>query len=148
MFLPVRRGRRIDLARFLVKNGLWVAVAAHRAVHRLPDIELLAGTPVRAEREFVLIDLSGAGKRAAQVIAFAGLFHAHVRPGDEEHIFIGIQIDVSEGAKVHRIGAGDERAVVMVWIKHLHGERFPTPRGTAVNEARPTLTDAAEGFSL
>src|ERR1700679_3955720 len=122
MFFPVRGCRRINFASFLVKNSLRVAVFSYWAVHRLPDIKLLAGTAVRAEREFVLIDLSGGSERAAQIIAFAGLFDAHVRAVYEEHIFIGVEIDVGEAAEIHWIGAGDERAVVMGRIENLHGE--------------------------
>ena len=122
VFFPVGGGRRIYFAGFLVEDRLRVAVLSHRAVYGLPDIELLAGTAVRAEREFVLIDLFRGGERAPEIIAFAGLLDAHVRAVYEEHIFVGIQIDVSEGAEVHRIGAGYERAVVMVGIENLHGE--------------------------
>ncbi len=34
----------------------------------------------------------------------------------------------------------------MVRIEHLHGERFPSAGGAAVNEARPALADGAEIF--
>ena len=57
-----------------------------------------------------------------------------------------IQIDIGEAAEIDRIGTGDERAVVMVGIKNLHGQRFPSAGGAAVHEARPALADAAELF--
>ena len=53
--------------------------------------------------------------------------------------------------EVHRIRAGDESAVVVVGIEHLHGQRFPSAGRAAVHEARPALlrhaaTESAELF--
>ena len=42
MFLPVCGGGGIDLASFLIEDGLRVAVLAYGPVDGLPDIELLA----------------------------------------------------------------------------------------------------------
>ena len=46
--------------------------------------------------------------------------------------------------KVDRIGARDERAVVMVGIEQLRRERLPAASRTPVEEARPALADAAK----
>ncbi len=46
--------------------------------------------------------------------------------------------------EIDRIRAGDERAVVMIGIKQLHGERFPAAGRAAIDEARPALADAAK----
>src|ERR1700754_1345298 len=57
-------------------------------------------------------------------------------------------IDVQNGvrAEVDRIGTRGPTAVVLVWIEHLHGHRFPAAGGTAVEKTRPAFADAAETF--
>ena len=54
---PVLGDVVIDLARLLVEDGLRIAVLAHRAIHRLPDIELLARPSVIAKCQLVPVDL-------------------------------------------------------------------------------------------
>src|SRR5208337_2964352 len=63
-----------------------------------------------------------------------------------ESVLVVVQIDGGVGAKVHRIGTGDERAVIVVRIKLLHGHGFPAAGGTAVDEPSPALADAPELF--
>ncbi len=63
-----------------------------------------------------------------------------------EGVRVAVNVDRSVGAKINRIGAGDKHAVVVVGIEHLHRQRFPAAGGTAVGEARPALSDAAELF--
>ena len=61
-------------------------------------------------------------------------------------VLVAVEIDVGVGAEVDGIGAGDERAVVVIGIKHLHRQRFPSAGRAAVSEARPALADAAKLF--
>jgi len=63
-----------------------------------------------------------------------------------ERILVGVEIDIRVGAEVHRIGAGDECAIVVIGIEHLHGKRFPATGGTPVQEPRPALADATKLF--
>ena len=65
---------------------------------------------------------------------------------EEESVFVGVKVDVGVGAEVHGIGTGYERAIVMIGIKHLDGERNPAASGTAIDETRPTLADGVELF--
>ena len=63
-----------------------------------------------------------------------------------EGVGVAVNVDRCVGAKIDRIRTGDEDAVVVIGIEHLHRQRFPAAGGTAVDEARPALTDAAKLF--
>ncbi len=101
---------------------------------------------MRAERQFVVVEVALRGGDMAQEIAHRGLFHLFMRTLDRVCVFVLVNVDRREGAKIHRIGTRHERAVIVVWIKHLHRQRFPASGRTAVYEPCPSLADAAELF--
>jgi hypothetical protein len=49
MVLPVGGDGGIDFARFLVEDRLRITVRANGTVYRLPDVELFAGSRMRAK---------------------------------------------------------------------------------------------------
>src|ERR1044072_8243579 len=57
-----------------------------------------------------------------------------------------VDVDDGIGAKVDRIRTRGPTAVVLVRIKHLHGQRFPTAVCAPINKSRPALSDAAKTF--
>ena len=73
VFLPVGGDFGIDLAGFLVENLHGIAVGADWAVDGLPDVELLAGARMGAERELILIAALRGGDGVAEIVAVAGL---------------------------------------------------------------------------
>ncbi len=59
MLPPVLRHAVIDLAGDLVEDRLRIPVVAHRPIHRLPDVELLAAASVIAQRELIRVVVLG-----------------------------------------------------------------------------------------
>src|SRR4029077_1823125 len=106
MFFPVGGDGRINVARFLVKDWLRVAIGADGAVNSLPNVELFAGSRMGADRQFILVDGFGGSDGMAEVVAKTRLQNRSMRSLDVEGILVGVQIDVGIGVKVHRIGAG------------------------------------------
>src|SRR5208337_2619609 len=141
VLLPVCDHRGIDLAGLLVEDRFGITVFAHRSENGLPYIKLLPRASVRAQGKLVLVHALHGGKRATEIIPHAWLCDLRVRALNIESVLVVVQIDGGVGAKVHRIGTGDERAVIVVRIKLLDGHGFPTARGTAIDEPRPALAD-------
>ena len=80
----------------------------------------------------------------SEVVAHGGLLNLLVGALEEEEVLLGVEVDGGVGVEVDRVGAGDEGSVVVVGVEHLHGDGLPPAGGTAVEEARPALADAAE----
>ncbi len=144
VFLPVGGDFGIDLARFFVENLHGIAVGTDWAVDGLPDVELLAGARMGTERELILIATLRGGDGVAEIVAVAGLRDLGMRTLDVEGVRVFVQIDVGVGAEVDGVGARDECAVVVIGIKHLHGDRFPAAGAATVDEARPALANGTE----
>ena len=145
VFFPVGGDFRIDVAGFLIENLLGITVRADWAVDGLPDVELFAGARVVAESELVLIGALRGGDGVAEIVAIVRAAATCVCGPCMKKAFLSfVEIDVGVGAEIDRIGASDERAVVMIGIKHLHGDGFPSAGGAAVNEASPALADGAK----
>ena len=144
MLFPIRSCRRIDRSRFLIENRLWITVAPHGTIHRLPNIVLLARTCMRSQRKLILVDRPRSDQSAPKIISFARLFHPHVRTFRVKRILIRIQIHICKSAKIHWIRTRRKRAVVMIRIKHLYRQRFPSAGRAAIRKPRPSLPNAAE----
>src|ERR1035438_10199946 len=146
MLFPISGDRRIDCPCFFVENWLWVSIFPNWAVNRLPDVELLTGTRVRSKGKFILIGFLRGEKSMAEIIALGGLRHSGVRSLDIERVLIGVEIDIGIWAKTHGIRPCHKCSVVMIGIKHLHCQRFPTAGGTTIHKPRPTLANPSELF--
>ena len=70
----------VDVAGFFVEDRFRIAVVADRRVDRLPDVELLAGAAVRAQRQLVLVGLLRGGQDVSQIVAHARLHHFRCAP--------------------------------------------------------------------
>ena len=140
---PVIHHGFIDVSGELVEDRGGIAVRPHRRIHRLPNIELLAGTPVGAQRQFVMSDLIHLGNNVAIAFAHGGNGHRLEWAANEIRVGIFVEVGGLVAVKIDRVGAEGPGAVEIFWIKNLRGQRFPSAGRTAGGHAGPALTDTA-----
>ncbi len=144
MLAPVRGYRVVNVAGLLIEDGRGIAIFAHGAVDRLPDVVLLAGTAVVAQRGLVLIHATLRDCGVAEIVAHGRLLNRLVCAGKEVSVLLTVEINVGVGVKVDGIRASCEGAVVVVRVKDLHGKRFPSACRAAGEEVRPSIRNRTE----